>query len=68
MLCTFEVDGDPRARWTEQRDDLPLYQGSNIPHIGHFYEIVDEPRYVADWESASISANFVVKQAPTHRR
>jgi hypothetical protein len=68
MRCTFEVDGEPRETWAEERDDLPLYRGGQVRHENRAYEIVDGPRYVADWESASISASFVMKAAPTNRK
>jgi hypothetical protein len=67
MRCTFDVDGEPDASWTEERDDLPLYQGKEVTHDGNPYTVVDGPHYVADWDSASISATFVVvKAAPSH--
>jgi hypothetical protein len=56
MRCTFEVDGEPGETWTEERNDLPLHQGTTIPHLGRFYEIAEAPRYVADWEASSVSA------------
>jgi hypothetical protein len=62
MRCKFEVDDDSNESWTEERDDLPLYPGARIPHSGRFYLIIDGPRYVADWESASISAMISVKR------
>jgi hypothetical protein len=68
MRCTFDLDGEPRASWTEEREDLPLYVGNEVTHRGSAYAIVDGPHYVADWESASIGATFVVKAAPTSRR
>jgi hypothetical protein len=68
MRCTFDLDGEPRASWTQERQDLPLYVGNEVTHQGSAYAIVDGPHYVADWESASISATFVVKAAPTSRR
>jgi hypothetical protein len=68
MRCTFDVDGDPDAAWSEERDDLPLYPGNEVTHHGTAYAIVDGPHYGADWESASINATFVVKAAPSNRR
>ena len=65
MRCAFNVDGDSGAIWTEERKDLPLYQGGTVTQDGHAYEIIDGPHYEADWESASITASFVVKPAPT---
>ena len=68
MRCRFDVDGEPDAAWSEERDDLPLYPGSEVTHDGTAYAIVEGPRYGADWESASIHATFVVKAAPSDRR
>jgi hypothetical protein len=66
MRCAFQVDGDPRETWEEERSDLPLYQGGRVDHCDRVYEIIDGPRYEADWESATVSASFVVKPAPTN--
>lgn len=68
MRCTFAVEGKAKAAWAEERDDLPLYEGDAVSHNGTHYEIVEGPRYVADWETATMSATFVVKPAPTSRR
>jgi hypothetical protein len=65
MRCTFDVDGNPRSTWTEDRD-LPLYVGSTIDHDGRDYEIVDGPRFEADMDLAVMSAAFTVK--PIGRR
>jgi hypothetical protein len=67
MRCTFHVDGDPTAGWSEERDDLPLDRGDTITHARRVYEVIDGPRYDADWESATISASLVIKPAPTNR-
>jgi hypothetical protein len=68
MRCVFDVDGEPHASWIQERDDLPLYEGNEVTHEGIAYAVVDGPHYIADWESASISATFVVKAAPSNRR
>ncbi len=66
MRCVFQVDSDPRAGWTEDRSDLPLYQGDTVSRGGHAYEVIDLPRYMADWESTTVSASILVKPAPTN--
>ena len=68
MRCTFDIDGEPHASWTQERADLPLYVGDEVTYRGKAYAIVDGPHYIADWESASVSASFVLKAAPTKRR
>jgi hypothetical protein len=66
MRCTFHVDGDTTAAWTEERADLPLDRDATITHDRRAYEIVDGPNYAADWDSAAISASIVVKPASTN--
>jgi hypothetical protein len=64
MRCMFEVDGESRT-CTAERNDLPLYPADQVILDGHPYEIIDGPRYTADWDSSSVGAFFVVKPAPT---
>lgn len=66
MRCVFQVDGDPRSSWTEDRSDLPLHRGDTVARGPQLYEVVESPTYAADWDSASISANILVKPAPTN--
>jgi hypothetical protein len=68
MLCNFFRDGEATAAWTEERTDLPLYQGDTIDHDGEPYELLDDAAFVADWDSCSVAANIVVKAEPTKRR
>jgi hypothetical protein len=65
MRCTFNVDGEPRASWTEERH-LPLYTGTTIDHDNREYEIIDGPHFEANMDLAVMSAAFIVKA--TERR
>jgi hypothetical protein len=65
MRCSFEVDGDRQADWTEDRHDLPLYVGGAVDHNSHAYEIIEGPDYRADWATSAVTAHFLVKPAPT---
>jgi hypothetical protein len=66
MRCMFQIDGDSRGTWTEDRTDLPLYPGDNVLLDGEAFEIIDGPQFVVDWLTAKISASFVAKAAPTN--
>ena len=62
----FQIDGDRRGDWREDRDDLPLYPGDTVTLDGHPFEIIDGPNFEADWQSATIGARFIAKPAPTN--